>query len=146
MRLTVLEYIRLQVDYNKKMEQIWANLIPQLERVQLDPNANVVGETAGGPGPGSTNGTGARQPGGEIVSAGASPPPPLQATGPGPQIHSQPMINNNMPNPQQAYMQATPNPFMSQSMGNIPSAQPQIEGQIPGMLSVQYREAPSGGF
>ncbi|KAL3904486.1 MAG: hypothetical protein SGARI_004903, partial [Bacillariaceae sp.] len=41
MRLTVLEYIRLQVDYNKKMEQIWANLIPQLERVQLDPNANV---------------------------------------------------------------------------------------------------------
>merc|ERR1711933_507917 len=46
MRLTVLEYIRMQVEYNKRMEQIWANLIPQLEKVQLDPNANVVGDAA----------------------------------------------------------------------------------------------------
>ena len=46
MRRTVLEYITLQVEYNKKMEQIWATLIPQLERVQLDPNANIVGDPA----------------------------------------------------------------------------------------------------
>jgi len=47
MRLTVLDYIRMQVDYNKKMERIWASLIPQLERVQLDPNANVIDATNG---------------------------------------------------------------------------------------------------
>jgi sorting nexin-1/2 len=148
MRLTVLEYIRMQVDYNKKMEQIWANLIPQLERVQLDPNANVVGEVAGAPGPGSTNGVSS------MVGAGkgSSGIPPVAAGGltarPGPQIHSQPMVNSsNMPNPQQAYMQATPNPFLSQSMGSgLPSPQPQMQGQEPGMLSVQYRDAPAGGF
>jgi sorting nexin-1/2 len=140
MRLTVLEYIRLQVDYNKKMEQIWANLIPQLERVQLDPNANVVGEAAGAPGPGSTNGPGASNNG-----APAGPetpgkgPSPLQRSGP--QIYSQPMINSNIPNPQQPYMQPqpTPNPFLSQSMPVQPAP------QDPSMLNVQYREAP-GGF
>lgn len=42
MRRTVLDYINLQVDYNKKMEEIWAGLIPQLERVQLDNNSNAI--------------------------------------------------------------------------------------------------------
>merc|ERR1712154_414843 len=42
MRRTVLDYINLQVDYNKKMEEIWATLIPQLEQVQLDNNSNVI--------------------------------------------------------------------------------------------------------
>ncbi len=139
MRLTVLEYIRLQVEYNKRMEQIWANLIPQLERVHLDPNANVVVETAGGPGPGATN---------------AGPPPPSASTGQQqqqppmaavqPQIHSQPMINS-MPNPQQPYMQTTPNPFMQRGMG-VPPQPPMAPPQDPAMLSVQYREAPSGAF
>eukprot|EP00521_Asterionellopsis_glacialis_P011163 CAMPEP_0195292008 /NCGR_PEP_ID=MMETSP0707-20130614/8557_1 /TAXON_ID=33640 /ORGANISM="Asterionellopsis glacialis, Strain CCMP134" /LENGTH=510 /DNA_ID=CAMNT_0040352379 /DNA_START=64 /DNA_END=1596 /DNA_ORIENTATION=+ len=36
MRRTVLDYINLQVEYNKKMEEVWANLIPQLESVQLE--------------------------------------------------------------------------------------------------------------
>lgn len=35
MRQTVLDYITLQVEYNRQMEQIWATLIPQLEKVQL---------------------------------------------------------------------------------------------------------------
>lgn len=39
MRRTVLDYINLQVEYNKRMEQVWAVLIPQLESVQLDSNA-----------------------------------------------------------------------------------------------------------
>mmetsp|Transcript_25116 Transcript_25116/g.44560 ORF Transcript_25116/g.44560 Transcript_25116/m.44560 type:complete len:555 (-) Transcript_25116:119-1783(-) len=149
MRLTVLEYIRLQVEYNKKMEQIWGNLIPQLERVQLDPNANVVGQVAGAPGPGSTNGpnnTGNGASGVDGSSSGSPPtatPPQMSASGP--QIHSQPMIDNAVPNPQQAYMQSTPNPFMSQSMSGVPT-QPQMQAQDPGMLSVQYRDAPSGGF
>jgi sorting nexin-1/2 len=38
MRRTVLDYINLQVEYNKRMEQVWATLIPQLESVQLDGN------------------------------------------------------------------------------------------------------------
>ena len=46
MRRTVLDYIQLQVEYNKKMEQVWANLIPQLEQVQLDGNSNVVNSGA----------------------------------------------------------------------------------------------------
>lgn len=36
MRKTVLQYIQLQVEYNKQMESIWSNLIPELERVPLD--------------------------------------------------------------------------------------------------------------
>lgn len=42
MRRTVLDYINLQVEYNKRMEGIWAALIPQLERVQLDNNSNAI--------------------------------------------------------------------------------------------------------
>ena len=42
MRRTVLDYINLQVDYNKRMEEIWAGLIPQLERVHLDNNSNAI--------------------------------------------------------------------------------------------------------
>ena len=36
MRRVVLDYINLQVEYNKRMEEIWATLIPKLEAVQLD--------------------------------------------------------------------------------------------------------------
>lgn len=34
MKRTVLDYITLQIDYNKKMEQAWATLLPRLESVQ----------------------------------------------------------------------------------------------------------------
>jgi Vps5 C terminal like len=34
MRRTVLDYIKLQVEYNKRMEQVWAALIPKLEQIQ----------------------------------------------------------------------------------------------------------------
>jgi sorting nexin-1/2 len=33
MRRTVLDYINLQVEYNKRMEEIWSTLIPELEKV-----------------------------------------------------------------------------------------------------------------
>ncbi|CAB9509612.1 nexin 1 [Seminavis robusta] len=42
MRRTVLDYINLQVDYNKRMEQIWTALVPQLEKVQLDSHSNAI--------------------------------------------------------------------------------------------------------
>lgn len=34
MRWTVLQYIQCQVEYNRRMEQVWTALIPQLERVE----------------------------------------------------------------------------------------------------------------
>jgi len=59
MRRTVMDYINLQIDYNRKMEDVWANLIPQLEQVQLESNsggiesntATVGTNNAGGGGP-----------------------------------------------------------------------------------------------
>ena len=36
MRYTVLNYIELQIQYNQKMEDTWARLIPDLERIQLN--------------------------------------------------------------------------------------------------------------
>jgi sorting nexin-1/2 len=81
MRRTVLEYIQLQVEYNKRMEEIWANLIPQLERVQLDSNSNIVGGDGQSPAAGSTQ---FHQTQGRLSE---------------PQINSEPVAT---PNPQQA--------------------------------------------
>eukprot|EP00529_Nitzschia_sp_RCC80_P018846 CAMPEP_0113522868 /NCGR_PEP_ID=MMETSP0014_2-20120614/45415_1 /TAXON_ID=2857 /ORGANISM="Nitzschia sp." /LENGTH=519 /DNA_ID=CAMNT_0000420947 /DNA_START=188 /DNA_END=1747 /DNA_ORIENTATION=- /assembly_acc=CAM_ASM_000159 len=123
MRLTVLEYIRMQVEYNKKMEEIWATLIPQLERVQLDSNANVIGgDAASAAVSGATNSASIAPDGGGGNDGNpqsmASPP-----SAPGPQINSQPMVN-----PQQGLQPMPPQ-----------------QQQGPGM--VQYREAPpAGGF
>ena len=33
MRYTVLDYIEIQIQYNARMEKIWADLIPQLEQL-----------------------------------------------------------------------------------------------------------------
>lgn len=45
MRRTVLDFINLQVEYNKRMEEIWATLIPKLESVQLDNNSQAMPTT-----------------------------------------------------------------------------------------------------
>lgn len=95
MRRTVLEYIQLQVEYNKKMEEIWSNLIPQLESVQLDSNANVVGG-------GQTPATGSTQ---YQQSQGLSEP----------QINSEPVVT---PNPQQATQ--LPTNFYGQQQQSMP--------------------------
>lgn len=42
MRRTVLDYINLQVEYNKRIEEVWSALIPKLESVQLDSNSNAI--------------------------------------------------------------------------------------------------------
>mmetsp|Transcript_68960 Transcript_68960/g.135409 ORF Transcript_68960/g.135409 Transcript_68960/m.135409 type:complete len:503 (-) Transcript_68960:74-1582(-) len=117
MRRTVLEYIQLQVEYNKKMEQIWATLVPQLERVQLDSNANVIG--------------GNGQPTSTSPAAGSTQ---YQQQHPGPfepQIHTEPVVT---PNPQQAMQ--TSNSYYAQGLG--------ASQQDPGMFSVQYRQDPTG--
>mmetsp|Transcript_18478 Transcript_18478/g.38820 ORF Transcript_18478/g.38820 Transcript_18478/m.38820 type:complete len:562 (-) Transcript_18478:256-1941(-) len=161
-RLTVLEYIRLQVEYNKRMEQIWANLIPQLEKVQLDPNANVMGDAAAtataGLGPAGGNGNVPQQQHQQPMIHGhqGQQAPPMPS---GPQI-------NSLSNPQQAHtmqnmapptgpgptIQNTPNLF---SPGSVPPPQPspqqlyggqQQQQQHPGMMPIQYREPPPNGF
>jgi len=132
MRLTVLEYIRMQVEYNKRMEKIWANLIPQLERVQLDPNANVVGDTGASAATGLDTGSTTQQ---QAIANN----------------------NNNIPNPQQAQVQTVaeggmiPNnvgQFPNQGNNFSQASQQQTFGQqqSPGMLSVQYREPPNSNF
>ena len=133
MRLTVLEYIRMQVEYNKRMEKIWANLIPQLERVQLDPNANVVGDTGASAATGLDTGSTTQQ---QAIANNN---------------------NNNIPNPQQAQVQTVaeggmiPNnvgQFPNQGNNFSQASQQQTFGQqqSPGMLSVQYREPPNSNF
>ena len=132
MRLTVLEYIRMQVEYNKRMEKIWANLIPQLERVQLDPNANVVGDTGASAATGLDTGSTTQQ---QAIANN----------------------NNNIPNPQQAQVQTVAESGMiPNNVGQFPNqgnnfsqaSQQQTFGQqqSPGMLSVQYREPPNSNF
>ena len=113
MRRTVLEYIQLQVEYNKKMEEIWAALIPQLERVQLDSNANVIGGEGPSPAIGST----------QYSQQSLGRPSE-------PQIISEPV---STPNPQQAMT----NGFYGYQQQ--PQQQPQNMPQDPGMF-VQYRQ------
>lgn len=56
MRRTVMDYIHLQITYNKRMEEVWAKLIPQLEQVQLDvPQAGDTGDNNGNQSEGADN-------------------------------------------------------------------------------------------
>ena len=43
MRRVVLDYITLQIDYNRRMEQVWADLLPKLETLQTFSGGNGVG-------------------------------------------------------------------------------------------------------
>ena len=36
MRKVVLDYVQLQIEYNKQMEQQWAELVPEIEAIQVD--------------------------------------------------------------------------------------------------------------
>jgi sorting nexin-1/2 len=47
MRRVVLDYITLQIEYNKKMEQVWAELLPKLESIQA-PGDNGTSASSGG--------------------------------------------------------------------------------------------------
>ena len=125
MRRTVMEYIQLQVDYNKHMEQVWATLIPELEKVQLDGNANIVGEN-GAPVPAAV----APPTDSSIQSTSQQAPaiaPPV-AQQQQPQMHSQPMISS--PNPQQA---------QQQQYYNLNAPPPPAGAAGGGDLNLQYR-------
>jgi len=165
MRLTVLEYIRMQVEYNKRMEHIWANLIPQLERVQLDSNANVVRDTIDTADLGRDGGNGMVSHESSVTGGAPHQQPMIQGQGPLPsrsQGHPKQYLannNNSVSNPQQAQMQ-TMDPIASEgtisnNFGHFqspvnslhpPSEQAYNQQQSPGMMSVQYREPPNNIF
>jgi Vps5 C terminal like len=129
MRRTVLDYINLQVEYNKRMEEIWATLIPELEKVPtLESNHNAPmmqqHHTA-------TMSTSLQQGNAMPVSPEASMmaqqqhPPQLQYYG------------QQVPPPAVPMFDAQPPaPVMTAPMGGDPSS----------MISVQYRETPGGGL
>lgn len=37
MRKVVLDYVQLQIEYNKRMEQQWAALVPEIEAINIEP-------------------------------------------------------------------------------------------------------------
>ena len=117
MRRTVLDYINLQVEYNKRMEDIWAALIPQLEKVQLDSNSNAIPVGADGA---ASTGEGSSSVCASSVTTSTVPGMP------------------SMQQPQQQQMplggagQNTPVP--------APIPAPTAGGDPASMISVQYRE------
>ena len=118
MRRTVLDYINLQVEYNKRMEDIWATLIPQLEKVQLDSNSNAIPVSA--------------SEGGAADGASVAAPTVTTSTVPG---------MPSMQQPQQQQQQA----FDAGQNAPVPSPipAPTAGGDPASMISVQYREPPS---
>jgi sorting nexin-1/2 len=146
MRTVVLNYIQLQVAYNKKMEQAWSMLVPLLERVQLDPETSQV-TTATPAGP-STNGSNIPQsvpstpPHGSGFSSGNGAPPLQPEQVSSLQSH-QPQYSNVSSvsvNGQYQLPQQTSQPYGQQQI------QPQMQQAPPvgfvndASISVQYRE------
>ena len=137
MRRTVLDYINLQVEYNKRMEEVWSALIPKLESVQLDSNSNAISPTPTTPSDG-----GALMP---------SQPPPQQPAATLPQQpQQQPPISMMGQQPPQ-YINTQPDPPMPQQAPPVAPPPPQggsMQQQVPpaganmsqSMLSVQYRD------
>ena len=112
MRWTVLNYIQLQVEYNKRMEQVWASLIPQLEQA--------------GNSSGSSN-----------TAAVAVSPENSQLSQPQLSQPQQPVVQQSHEIPQydNMMMMAGAGP-----MGGAPASVPTpTGGDAHGMINVQYR-------
>jgi sorting nexin-1/2 len=113
MRRVVLDYINLQIAYNQKMEQVWADLLPKLEQVQTansHSSGSAMNENVPPPTTTTTSAASNVQNGVDGSGSGmmmpTSAPPSVPPTGPGQympqQQHQQPM------QPQQQYMQGAP--------------------------------------
>lgn len=133
MRRTVLDYINIQVDYNKRMEEIWAALIPELEKVVP---------------PVEHQHTTQQQQGGMAQSQMSTPPTPVSpepSQMQGSQFQQQqPQMMNSGSVMNSGMMQQ---PQQQQMNYGVPPPQQQQQQQPPpppmggdGMISVQYRE------
>ena len=114
MRRTVLDYINLQVEYNKRMEEVWGTLIPKLESVHLDRDSNAVPSVSPDTSPRQ------QQPPQYVSTANVSQQQPMPGM---------PPAGAPMPPHQGA---GVPAPMTAPVPGGDPS----------GMISVQYRDAP----
>jgi sorting nexin-1/2 len=106
MRRTVLDYINLQVEYNKRMEEVWATLIPRLESVNTTSDNSLHA----------------------VPVSPTQPPPPPQYINTGPPQQTQPL--SPPPPPPTSMVPPVPTP----------------PGHGDPMISVQYRDQPSGGL
>jgi hypothetical protein len=141
MRRTVLDYINLQVDYNKRMEEVWGTLIPQLEQVHLETEHHPAAASVGG-GPSVNTSMEAGPSSGEMQPPNPTGDSSLMGTSLQSQ-HQQPYSMMGQSPPQ--YMNTTitlspqhqvPSPMdpHNYSGGNNMAADPS-------MISVQYRES-----
>lgn len=124
MRRTVLDYINLQVEYNKRMEEIWSTLIPELEKVPpLDTASH------------------------HSTSMATSHPVAVSPE------TSQMMMQSHQQQQHQQHQQQQPvmqqyygqPPVLSQyDAHQQPPVTASVTGDPSSMISVQYREAPGG--
>jgi sorting nexin-1/2 len=112
MRRTVLDYINLQVDYNKRMEQVWGTLIPQLEQVEVDAESSL-----------------------PPSAAYVTGPPPTQPVHP-PQQSPMPLMGQ----PPQPYMNTIPAPAGAPPVSPPYENGAPAPLSDPSMISVQYRD------
>lgn len=112
MRRTVTEYIELQIEHNRKMEEIWTNLIPALERLGTEEEGMPLPAPAAG-NPAATAPTAA--------AGGGQIPQPQQG-----QVPPSPVPPQQSPVPQQPVQQQlppqqpAPAPIAQQSMQPLP--------------------------
>jgi sorting nexin-1/2 len=155
MRRVVLDYINLQVEYNKRMEEIWATLIPKLEAVQSDshqllmqpPQAPAVGPAPVSPEPSPPLYANAPP---TNMAASSSVPPPAPSMGMNPHGSSsmvqQPFMGmpSHLAGVAPAAAPPLPHPVPPAMYGNVVPPQQQHVAVPPpdpsSMLNVQYRD------
>ena len=125
MRRTVLDYINIQVEYNKRMDEIWAALIPELEKV-IPPMEQQQSQPAA-PTPVSPDSSQMQQP---------QNPYPQQQQFPNPMMASSMIMSNSQMLPPQQQMNYGMHSQQIQPQQQPPP--PPMGGD--GMISVQYRE------
>mmetsp|Transcript_9744 Transcript_9744/g.14176 ORF Transcript_9744/g.14176 Transcript_9744/m.14176 type:complete len:600 (+) Transcript_9744:142-1941(+) len=113
MRRVVLDYINLQIAYNQKMEQVWADLLPKLEQVQtanIHSSGPAMNENVPPP-PTTTTSNVQNGVDGSGMMMPTSAPPSVPPTGPGqymPQQQQQQQPMQPQQQQQQQYMQDAP--------------------------------------
>jgi sorting nexin-1/2 len=138
MRWTVLNYIQLQVEYNKRMEQVWATLIPQLEGVQVDGSNTSTSNGSAMPGPAITTGP-----------AIATVSPDNSQHQPGSMMHRHQQRQQQQVQPQPTFQQQQPMVYQSHEIPQYDMTASQMVMVVPppvlappggdSMINIQYR-------
>jgi hypothetical protein len=134
MRRTVLDYINIQVEYNKRMEEIWGALIPELENVTMEQQQQQQHH---------------HHHHGMMTSTVATTTPQNRAAPVSPETTSNPMILQQHQQAVYGFGQSQVPIFENQHHSQYHQQPPQPQQQQPPapimgdpMISVQYRETP----